>query len=92
MFDTIVKRDGRSVPYDIEKIATAISKAMAASGRRDEGQSLTLAQDCEARLAQRFPDSPPGVEDIQDMVETVLMDNGYAFVAKKYILYRKHWQ
>ena len=88
MFDTIVKRDGRSVPYDIEKIATAISKAMAASGRRDEGQSLTLAQDCEARLAQRFPDSPPGVEDIQDMVETVLMDNGYAFVAKKYILYR----
>ncbi|MBE5780367.1 MAG: anaerobic ribonucleoside triphosphate reductase [Clostridiales bacterium] len=88
MFTTIIKRDGRTVPYDIQKIADAIGKAMAASGRKDDGQSIKLAQDCEARLVERFPDSAPGVEDIQDMVETVLMDNGYAFVAKKYILYR----
>ena len=38
MFQTITKRDGREVPYDIEKIAVAINKAMEASGRRTAGE------------------------------------------------------
>ena len=36
MFDTIIKRDGRRVPYDITKIQTAIGKAMASAGRKDD--------------------------------------------------------
>ena len=89
MFQTITKRDGREVPYDIEKIAVAINKAMEASGRRTAGEeSRRLASVVEERLAAQFGDRSPGVEDIQDVVEVVLMDNGYAMVSKKYILYR----
>ena len=51
MFQTITKRDGREVPYDIEKIAVAINKAMEASGRRTAGEeSRRLASVVEERL------------------------------------------
>lgn len=88
MFTTIVKRDGREVPYDIGKVAVAINKAMEASGRKGGEEGLRLARLVEQSLAERFEDTPPGVEDIQDTVETVLMEDGYAFVSKKYIIYR----
>ena len=88
MFDVIVKRDGRKTPYDISKISTAIYKAMEACGRHDKEESERLAQIVEEKLADQYQGKAPGVEDIQDTVETVLMENGYAFVAKKYIVYR----
>lgn len=88
MFDVIVKRDGRKTPYDISKISTAIYKAMEACGRHDKEESERLAQIVEEKLASQYQGKAPGVEDIQDTVETVLMENGYAFVAKKYIVYR----
>ncbi len=89
MFDSIVKRDGRVVPYDIEKIATAIHKAMAAAGRQaSDSESRRLAGVVEQNLSAAKNGASPSVEEIQDMVENVLMENGYAFVAKKYILYR----
>lgn len=88
MFTTIIKRDGREVPYDITKIADAIAKAMKASFREDNGESRRMAELVEAQLKERFGDKAPGVEDIQDIVELVLMDNGYAMVSKKYIIYR----
>ena len=89
MFQFIRKRDGREVPYDIEKIAVAINKAMQASGRRSaEEESRRLAGIVEQRLSEAFQDKAPGVEDIQDVVEVVLMENGYAMVSKKYIIYR----
>ena len=88
LFTTIIKRDGRAVPYEKEKIALAIDKAMQACGRHDYQKSLGLADLVEARLDQAFTERAPGVEEIQDMVETVLMDNGYAFVARRYIVYR----
>ncbi len=87
MFSKILKRDGREAPYDIEKIRVAIEKAMRACNRDGE-DSAKLARATEERLAFRFKTDPPGIEDIQDEVEAVLMDNGYAFVAKRYILYR----
>ena len=66
MFQTITKRDGREVPYDIEKIAVAINKAMEASGRRTAGEeSRRLASVVEERLAAQFGDRSPGVEDIR---------------------------
>ena len=89
MFKAIRKRDGRLVPYDITKIRVAIQKAMEASGRKtSEQESLRLSQKAEQKLIERFAGGEPGVEDIQDIVETVLMENGYPLIAKKYILYR----
>lgn len=88
MFTAIQKRDGRTAAYDIDKIAKAIEKAMRDCNRNDQDDSLRLAKMVQARLEDIFGDSSPGIEDIQDMVEAVLMDNGYAIVAKRYILYR----
>ncbi len=90
MFDTIIKRDGRRVPYDITKIQTAIGKAMASAGRKDDQECARLARLVEERLEDKFDGTgnSPTIEDIQDMVEKVLMENGYAYIAKKYILYR----
>ncbi len=88
MFTSIVKRDGRSVPYDLGKIETAISKAMEACKRSDPEEVRRLAVCVEEDLSGRFDGEAPTVEDIQDVVESELMKNGYVNVAKKYILYR----
>ena len=89
MFDSIIKRDGRRVPYDISKISDAIHKAMEASGRAVEmSECERLARLAEDKLFTDFQSEAPGIEDIQDTVETVLMENGYAIVARKYIIYR----
>ena len=84
----VVKRDGRLVNYDISKIVKAIEKAMISAGRRDVGESKKLAERVEELVSKNFTDTNPTVEDIQDTVEAVLMAAGYAYVAKKYILYR----
>lgn len=88
MINSIIKRDRREVPYDISKISNAIQKAMAECGRTDRGEADKLAKAVEDKLILKFTDASPTVEDIQDIVENVLMENKYAFVAKKYILYR----
>jgi ribonucleoside-triphosphate reductase len=88
MFENIQKRDGRTAPYDISKIKDAIERAMEACNHSDLSESLRLASIVEQRLEQRFGAEAPGIEDIQDTVEAVLMENGYPFVAKQYILYR----
>lgn len=88
MLKTIIKRDGRRVPYDIKKIEGAIGKAMASAGNLDEEEAKRLARMVEDRLEDKFPSGSPTIEDIQDTVEKVLMDNGFARIAKKYILYR----
>ncbi len=87
--DYIVKRDGRTVPFDASKITTAIWKAMKEVGEGDEflahGVALRVAQ----MLATKFADESPTVEEIQDAVEETLMARGLARTAKAYILYRK---
>ena len=88
MFTTIIKRDGRRVPYDISKIEVAIEKAMSSVGRADSDEAKRLAHQVEERLNDKFTDSSPTIEDIQDTVEKVLMDNGFPRVAKRYHLYR----
>ncbi|MEE9284267.1 MAG: adenosylcobalamin-dependent ribonucleoside-diphosphate reductase [Dehalococcoidia bacterium] len=87
------KRDGRVVPFEPAKIRDAIAKAFAATAvptRRDGGtDSSGLADEVVRRVGERFPGLTPGVEDVQDAVEEVLMAQGYAAVAKAYILYRQ---
>lgn len=90
LMDKIIKRDGRVVDYDITKIENAIVKAMMALGEGDVRDCRKLAKITELELLEKFEDRLPTVEDIQDIVEKVLMKNGYENVAKCYILYRKN--
>lgn len=85
---TIKKRDGRFTPFEIEKIAQAISKAFIATYKPgNEDVAMELAKQVVSILELDGNDSPD-VEHIQDIVEKVLMDNGYITTAKAYILYR----
>lgn len=84
----IRKRDGREVPFNIEKIANAIFKAAMAAGGNDYNMALRLAEQVTKVLEKKYVDTIPGVEDIQDVVEKVLIENGHARTAKEYILYR----
>lgn len=89
MITKIRKRDGRIVDYDITKIENAIAKAMMALGDGEIKDCKKMAKIVELNLMEDFEDKIPNVENIQDMVEKVLMTNGYENVAKAYILYRK---
>jgi len=89
MITTIIKRDGRTTLYDIEKIASAIYKAANSLGGTNYETSLQLARQVEKYLNESdIPDGCPTVEMVQDAVENVLIDNGHARTAKEYILYR----
>jgi ribonucleoside-triphosphate reductase len=86
---SIRKRDGRLVPFDKSKISDAITKAFNATYRPDGDEiALGLASDV-MRILEHDGASSPDVEHIQDVVEKVLMDNGYIATAKAYILYRE---
>jgi ribonucleoside-diphosphate reductase alpha chain len=85
----IKKRDGRLVSFDETKIAGAIFKALEAVKRGDGDVAKQLSEDVVLILDERFEDKIPSVENIQDIVEEVLIRNGYADVAKAYILYRQ---
>ena len=89
MIKSVKKRDGRVVDYDITKIENAITKAMLELGYGDIKDVKKMAKLTELYLTEQFFDKIPSVEDIQDIVEKVLMKNGYEDVAKAYILYRK---
>jgi len=85
----ILKRDGSEVAYRRERIATAVGKAAAAVGVRTEGLAEALAEQVDDLLQNSHPTgSTPTVEEIQDLVEQVLVENGHATIAKAYILYR----
>lgn len=88
MITKIRKRDGREVPFNIEKIANAIFKAAQAAGGQDYDLALRLAEEVTIQLNEKYEDQVPGVEDIQDVVEKTLIENGHARTAKEYILYR----
>ena len=88
MITTITKRDGRTVHFDINKIASAIEKAFAATiGKKDYAICLALAQEVSDIFEEKQSDSPT-VEQIQDTVERVLINHGHVRTAKAYILYR----
>ncbi len=84
------KRDGRAVAYEEGKVADAIFKAVLAVGGRERAKSEDEARQVTAILEERFfsRGAIPDVEQIQDVVESVLVHNGHAKTAKAYILYR----
>ena len=89
MIDTIKKRDGREVPFTPVKITEAIMKAFQASGSaKTEKTAQELTMQVVAELESSENIGVPTVEEIQDMVERVLIENGFVRTAKSYILYR----
>jgi ribonucleoside-triphosphate reductase len=90
---SVRKRDGRLEPFDQERITNAIWKAAKAVGGRDREQAMKISNSVLAELYRRFgEDGVPTVEEIQDIVEKMLIENGNARTAKAYILYRKQHQ
>ena len=86
----VVKRDGKIVDFDINKIAGAIKKAFEATGTEyNESVIDFLALKVSADFLPKIKDGLIAVEDVQDSVEAVLSRGGYETVAKAYILYRK---
>ncbi|MEM4318451.1 MAG: adenosylcobalamin-dependent ribonucleoside-diphosphate reductase [Candidatus Pacearchaeota archaeon] len=89
MIKQIIKRDGRIVEFDKTKIAEAIWKAVKAVGGRDKQLAYKLADKVVEELERVFTEKIPSVEDVQDVVEKVLIEEGHAKTAKAYILYRQ---
>ncbi|MBQ9847622.1 MAG: ribonucleoside triphosphate reductase, partial [Clostridia bacterium] len=86
----VVKRDGKTAEFDIKKIAAAIAKAFEACEKQTHPSVIDfLALKVTADFESKIKDGKIAVEDIQDSAETVLVQAGYADVAKAYILYRR---
>lgn len=94
----IRKRDGRVVKFDKQKIANAIHKTFRVTGEGGRKNADELAKKVEYEINKRFTvrngggkikAEIPTVEEIQDIVESFLMREGYVDTAKSYIIYRE---
>jgi anaerobic ribonucleoside-triphosphate reductase len=83
---TLLKRNGEAVPFDKAKILNAIKKAGRVTKQIDERQAEQLL---DFVLIQLIPQDSVSVEEIQNIVETILMDGGYFKTAKAYIVHRE---
>jgi ribonucleoside-diphosphate reductase alpha chain len=89
----IRKRDGRIVNFAQSKISDAIYKALVATGKPDYPLAEKLANRVVQKMIQQGygsteKDAIPSVEDVQDIVESILIEEGLSETAKSYILYR----
>jgi len=89
MIEKIRKRNGSIENFIPEKITSAIFKAAVACGGNDFGLAQRLSDQVVALANERYKGQIPEVEQIQDLVEYVLIENGHAKTAKAYILYRE---
>jgi ribonucleoside-diphosphate reductase alpha chain len=91
MFQYIIKRNEERVPFQQERITEAIFKSLHAAGSPDWKTAQTISNQVTARLKELYAKRVGvKVEEIQDVVESVLIEQGLAKVAKHYILYRQH--
>lgn len=97
LITTIIKRDGTSQPYRIEKVAEAVRKALVATGTGSANDAKKIAEAVHEKVAFACEHSRdlricvngcPTVESVQDLVELTLMEMRYLEAAKAYILYR----
>jgi anaerobic ribonucleoside-triphosphate reductase len=89
MIKKVEKRDGRYEKFQPEKITWAIYKAANACGGNDFALAEKLSSQVVKMAGELYKDKEPEVEEIQDIVEKVLIENGHAKTAKAYILYRE---
>lgn len=88
MIKTIKKREGQLVDFDKKKITGAIFSAMLTAGEEDKTVSEKIADQVIIKLEKKFENKVPQVEEVQDIVEETLIQEGMVKVAKAYILYR----
>ena len=88
MITKIIKRDGRKVTFNIDKMANAIFKAAQSVGGSDYQESMDIACRITESMDENFRGTIPTVEQVQDIVEKTLIEEGHAKTAKAYILYR----
>ena len=84
----IIKRSGRRVLFDENKIENVAWKAMEATGEGTKDDATAVMREVVRTLNAEFPEKPPTVEDVQDHVERALITLQHSGVAKAYILYR----
>ncbi len=89
MFKKIVKRDGKIVNFNPDKIAEAIAKAGLATEEFKADRAKALADKVVKRAEETIKARTPNVEQIQDIVEEVLMESAFKKTAKAYISYRQ---
>lgn len=85
----IRKRDGKVEEFHPEKITRAIYKAAVACGGSDYAKAESLSNEVVEIVEEKYSGRIPDVEQVQDIVEKVLIENGHARTAKAYILYRE---
>ncbi len=86
----VIKRDGKVVDFNLDKILNAITLAFESVNRvHDDNQIRTLGLLVTSKFDEKIKEGFIQVEDIQDLVEQTLMETGFSDVAKSYILYRK---
>ncbi|HZK38349.1 MAG TPA: anaerobic ribonucleoside-triphosphate reductase, partial [Clostridia bacterium] len=85
----IQKRNGEIVNFDGSKIKDAIFAAAKSVGGSNEVRAMELSKIVTEIINETYGVGIPSVEDIQDIVEKVLIEEGHAKTAKAYILYRK---
>jgi len=85
----IIKREGEQVPFDAEKIFSAIERAGSASGEYDALEAQLLTAQAVKVLQHRFGDGSVDIEQIQDIVEQVLISANHFETARAYIVYRE---
>ncbi|MEJ2491195.1 MAG: ribonucleoside triphosphate reductase [Desulfuromonadales bacterium] len=90
MLEFIRKRDGRLVAFEEDKIVAAIEKSVLAVGGSDMEQAAGIGRQVVGILEVIYKDGRiPTVENVQDLVEKILIENGHAKTAKAFILYRQ---
>ncbi len=86
----VIKRNGATVPFSKDRITNAIYRAAVSVGGRDKKIAEGLSRQVVEILEEQYKSNQyPTVEEIQDIVEKVLIENGHAKVSKAYILYRE---
>ena len=90
MFTSIIKRDGRTQDFHESKITDAIFKGLQAVSEADRQQAMELTLEVMKKIRAKYKEDSFSVENVQDIVETVLIENGLAKSAKAYILYREN--
>ncbi len=88
MIERIIKRDGRVVPFQKNKITLAVLSAAVAVGGRDRETAERVTDDVIRHLEASVKTGIPTVEEVQDLVEKCLIERGHARTAKAYIIYR----
>jgi len=85
----VIKRDGSMMPFDSEKIRSAIQRAGAATSELDANEAFLLTAQVVKVLIHKFRAEPPHIEKIQDAVEQVLITANHLKTARAYIVYRE---